>query len=114
MMRLLWVHLTAYPIPEALRRMDDRDRLLAHSLPQMIRYVRPQHHRLLRVSHALDCNGWWKRTWTPDGLCAEAVSSVTSSSSISVVSVPLDVTGDGPTMSLLGLIRWAECGLVKE
>jgi hypothetical protein len=41
-------------------------------------------------------------------------SSVTSSSSISVVSVPLDVTGDGPTMSLEGLMRWPECALRKD
>lgn len=38
----------------------------------------------------------------------------TASSSISVVSVPFDVTGEGPTISLLGLIRWAEPGLMKE
>jgi len=41
-------------------------------------------------------------------------SSATSSSSISVVSVPLDVTGDGPTMSLVGLMRWPECALRKD
>lgn len=44
---------------------------------------------------------------------ASSVSS-TSSSSISVVSVPFEVTGEGPTISLLGLIRCAELGLVKE
>lgn len=32
-----------------------------------------------------------------------------ASSSISVVSVPFDVTGDGPTMSL-GLVIWAPFG----
>ena len=37
-----------------------------------------------------------------------------SSSSISVVSVPFDVTGDGPTMSLDGLMRCPECALRKE
>jgi hypothetical protein len=31
-----------------------------------------------------------------------------------VASVPFDVTGEGPTISLLGLIRWAELGLMKE
>jgi hypothetical protein len=31
-----------------------------------------------------------------------------------VVSVPFDVTGEGPTISLLGLIRCAELGLMKE
>lgn len=36
-----------------------------------------------------------------------------ASSSISVISVPFDVTGDGPTISLLGLIKWAELGLAK-
>lgn len=44
------------------------------------------------------------------------VSTDSSSSSISVVSVPVDVTGEGPTMSLMGLMRWllAELALVKE
>lgn len=32
------------------------------------------------------------------------------SSSISVDTVPLDVTGEGPTISLAGLMRWIEEG----
>lgn len=42
-----------------------------------------------------------------DGLGRISSTSSAASSSISVVSVPFDVTGDGPTMSLgLGLINW--------
>lgn len=37
-----------------------------------------------------------------------------ASSSISVVSVPFEVTGDGPTISLRGLMSWAEPGRVNE
>lgn len=37
-----------------------------------------------------------------------------ASSSISVVSVPFEVTGEGPTISLVGLKRCAECGLTYE
>lgn len=37
-----------------------------------------------------------------------------ASSSISVVSVPFEVTGEGPTISLEGLKRCAECGLTYE
>lgn len=36
------------------------------------------------------------------------------SSSISVASVPFDVTGDGPTMSEPGLNKWEDEGLMKE
>lgn len=45
-----------------------------------------------------------------DGTAWEPVSE-SASSSISVVSVPFDVTGEGPTMSLEGLMRCAECDL---
>lgn len=43
-------------------------------------------------------------------LACSAVSSVASSS----ISVPFDVTGEGPTMSLLGLIRWVGWDFMKE
>jgi len=50
-----------------------------------------------------------RRTWP---FSSSALSA--ASSSISVVAVPFDVTGEGPTISLLGLIRWAELGLINE
>ena len=61
------------------------------------------------VQHISDNHGIsWKGPRTegcPFGLSSSSAFSDPRSSSISVVSVPLEVTGEGPTMSLIGLIK---------
>lgn len=67
-------------------------------------------------SHATKPTSERRRSGDSSAVEARRTSSV-ASSSISVVSVPLDVTGEGPTMSLglmmcilLDEMRWAELG----
>lgn len=60
-------------------------------------------------AESLTCGG--DSTSDTDGC---SLVSDSASSSISVVSVPFEVTGEGPTMSLDGLKRCAECGLTHE
>jgi hypothetical protein len=92
-----------------------RDDLFAYGPSNMVGDVRPEHHELEVVSQPegllhsdrhqrTECRIWPFSSWAFSA----------ASSSISVVSVPFDVTGEGPTISLPGLIRCAELGLMNE
>lgn len=93
--------------------MNYRHDLLAYWSSEMVRDIRPQHHKLLRCQSASILKNGHPRTERRTLPFSSSAFSA-ASSSISVVSVPFDVTGDGPTISLLGLMRCAELGLIKE
>jgi hypothetical protein len=108
---------------KGLGGVDHRDGLLAEGLPELVGDIRGQHHELPGML-AIDYDKLSDRVLGPTCGCGPGFAAVGRanassdiSSSISVVSVPLLVTGDGPTMSL-GLmrlrfvdgIRWMECG----
>ncbi len=96
--------------------MDDRHGFFAVALADVVGQVRLEHHELhkqLAVAAAVAAGGPGPTCGCEAALFTKR-SSGTSSSSISVVSVPLDVTGDGPTMSLVGLMRWLECALRND
>lgn len=93
--------------------MDYRDNFFTlETLANMVRDICLDHVKLPLVSSLRKIHDTGVATWAwgaTSRLACWAVSSVASSS----ISVPFDVTGDGPTMSLLGLVSWAGLGLVK-
>lgn len=103
-----------YPLLEPLRGMYYRDSLLTRGRPHVVGDIRLQHLELQRCqSRILNGAHGTLPTWgvLPPSTGGGGETTVScSSSSISVVSVPFEVTGDGPTMSLDGLSRCAECG----
>lgn len=91
--------------------MNDRhDFFTQKAFANIVRYVGLDHHKLMMVSIWVRCEACRRPTWEGAAwstLAWRAVSSV-ASSSISVPADVVEVTGEGPTMSLLGLIRWEE------
>src|SRR5438128_2062737 len=99
----------AYPTLKARGCMYYRDYFFAQRLSDMVRDIGPKHQKLRGVSPSIrqtpdrdEHQRTERRTWPFSSSAFSA-----ASSSISVISVPFDVTGEGPTISLLGLIRWA-------